>query len=97
MEIVWQAEDSLHEKKVESELKDLLKTLLAFANSVAPSDTAKIFMGEKDDGTVQGVTNAESINQSVAKEAEKIYPLFTIVRNSPCGDVRATRKKLVEP
>jgi len=72
--IVWQAEDSLREKKVESDLKDLLKTLVAFANSVAPGDTAKIFIGEKDDGTVQGVTNAESINQRVAKEAEKIYP-----------------------
>lgn len=74
MDIVWQAEDSLSEKKVESDLKDLLKTLVAFANSVAPGDTAKIFIGEKDDGTVQGVTNAESINQRVAKEAEKIYP-----------------------
>jgi len=35
MDIVWQAEDSLCEKKVESDLKDLLKTLVAFANSVA--------------------------------------------------------------
>ena len=74
MDIIWQPEDSLREKKVESDLKDLLKTLVAFANSVAPGDTAKIFIGEKDDGTVQGVTNAENINRSVAKEAERIYP-----------------------
>jgi hypothetical protein len=48
MDIVWQAEDSLREKKLESDLKDLLKTLVAFANSVAPGDTAKIFIrGEK--------------------------------------------------
>ena len=74
MDIVWQAEDSLREKKVENDLRDLLKTLVAFANSVAPGDTAQLFVGEKDDGTVQGVTNAESINRSVAKEAAKIYP-----------------------
>jgi hypothetical protein len=71
---VWQAEDSLREKKVESDLKDLLKTLVAFANSVAPGDTAKIFIGEKDDGTVQGVGNADSIQRTVVKEADRIYP-----------------------
>jgi hypothetical protein len=74
MEIVWQPEDSLREKKVENDLKDLLKTLVAFANSVAPGDTAQIFIGERDDGTVQGVTNADNIQKSVKKEAEKIYP-----------------------
>ena len=74
MDIVWQAEDSLREKKVESDLKDLLKTMVAFANSVAPGDTAKIFIGERDDGTVQGVTDTDRIQKSVVKEAEKIYP-----------------------
>jgi hypothetical protein len=74
MDIVWQAEDSLKEKKVESDLKDLLKTMVAFANSVAPGDTAQIFIGEKDDGSVQGVSNADNIQRSVTKEAEKIYP-----------------------
>ena len=74
MEIVWQAEDSLREKKLESDLKDLLKTLVAFANSVAPDDTARIFIGECDDGTVQGVTNPDNIQKAVKKEADKIYP-----------------------
>jgi hypothetical protein len=74
MDIVWQAEDSLREKKVESDLGDLLKTMVAFANSVAPGDTAKIFIGERDDGTVQGVKNTDNIQKSVVKEAEKIYP-----------------------
>lgn len=74
MDIVWQAEDSLREKKVESDLKDLLKTMVAFANSVAPGATAKIFIGEKNDGTVQGVRDADSIQKRVVKEADKIYP-----------------------
>lgn len=74
MDIVWQAEDGLREKKVESDLKDLLQTLVAFANSVAPGDMAQIFIGEKDDGTVQGVTNTDNIQKAVKKDAEKIYP-----------------------
>ncbi len=74
MDIVWQAEDSLREKKVESDLKDLQKTLVAFANSVAPGDTAKIFIGEKDDGTVQGVKDTDSIQKKIKKEADEIYP-----------------------
>lgn len=74
MEIVWQPEDNLREKKVESDLKDLLKTMVAFANSVAPGDTAKIFIGERNDGTVQGVTNADNIQKTIVKEADKIYP-----------------------
>jgi predicted HTH transcriptional regulator len=55
MDIVWQAEDSLREKKVENDLKDWPKTLVAFANSVAPGDTATIFIGEKDDGFMVNV------------------------------------------
>jgi predicted HTH transcriptional regulator len=52
-EIPW--EDCLLERKVENDLKDLLKTLVAFSNSVRPGHTATILIGEKDDGTVQGV------------------------------------------
>jgi len=74
MDIVWQAEDSLKEKKTENDLKDVLKTLVAFANSVAPGDTATLFIGEKDDGTVQGVTNADNIQKKVKETADKIYP-----------------------
>ncbi len=47
---------------------------MAFANPVAPDDTAKIFIGEKDDGTVQGVTDADNIQTNVKKEAGKIHP-----------------------
>ena len=74
VEIVWQAEDSLRENKLESDLKDLLKTLVAFANSVRPGDTARIFIGEQDDGTIRGVSNPDNIQKNVRREADKIYP-----------------------
>jgi hypothetical protein len=72
--LVWQAEDSLREKKLENDHKDLPKTLIAFANSVAPGDTARIFIGERDDGSVQGVSNPDNIQKRVKKEADEIYP-----------------------
>jgi len=67
-------EDNLLERKLESDLKDLLKTLVAFSNSVKPGHTAIILIGEKDDGTVQGVSNPDNIQKTIRKECEKIYP-----------------------
>lgn len=72
MELPW--EDSLLERKVESDLKDLLKTLVAFANSVRPGHTATILIGERDDGTIPGVTSPDNIQKKVREECEKIYP-----------------------
>ena len=56
-ESLW--EDNLLERKVEGDLRDLLKTLVAFANTVRPGHTAVILIGERDDGTVGGVTNPD--------------------------------------
>lgn len=71
-ELPW--EDGLLERKVESDLRDLLKTLVAFANSVKPDHTAIILIGEKDDGTIAGVTNPDNIQKKIREECEKIYP-----------------------
>ena len=71
-ELPW--EDALLERKVESDLKDLLKTLVAFANSVRPGHTATILIGEKDDGTIQGVTKPDQIQKRVRSDCDNIYP-----------------------
>lgn len=71
-EFPW--EDALLERKTENDLKDLLKTMVAFANSVRPEHIATILIGERDDGTAQGVTNPDVIQKKIRKEADKIYP-----------------------
>jgi len=71
-EFPW--EDNLVERKVESDLKDLLKTLVAFANSVRPGQVAVLLIGEQDDGTVQGVSNPDNIQKRIRQVCEKIYP-----------------------
>lgn len=72
VEFPW--EDNLLERKPESDLKDLPKTLVAFANSVKPGHVAALLIGELDDGTIQGVTNPDNIQKKVRKECDKIYP-----------------------
>jgi hypothetical protein len=67
-------EDSLLERKVESDLKDLLKTLVAFSNSVKPGHTAVILIGEANDGSVKGVKDPDSIQKTVRDKCETIYP-----------------------
>lgn len=48
--------------------------MVAFANSVRPGHTAVILIGEKDDGTIQGVGDADNIQKKIRSEADKIYP-----------------------
>jgi hypothetical protein len=67
-------EDGLLERKTESDLKDLLKTVVAFANSVRPGHTATILIGERDDGSIQGVKNPDNIQKKVHEICEDIYP-----------------------
>jgi hypothetical protein len=71
-EFKW--EDGLTERKTENDLKDLRKTLVAFANTVRPEHTARILIGECDDGTVQGVKNPDNIQRKVRAECEEVYP-----------------------
>ncbi len=72
MEFPW--EDYLLERKTENDLKDLLKTMVAFANSVRPEHEAVILIGERDDGTAQGIKNLDNAQKTIRKEADKIYP-----------------------
>jgi hypothetical protein len=70
-------EDNLLERKLESDLKDILKTLVGFANTVKTGEKALLIIGESNDGTVQGVKNPENIQKKVREECDKIYPPIT--------------------
>ena len=54
--------------------KDFLKTFVAFANSVKPGHTAVVLIGERDDGSVQGVSDPDDMQKKVRRECERIYP-----------------------
>ena len=67
-------EDNLLERKLESDLKDLRKTLVAFANSVKPGHTAVVLIGETDKGAIQGVIYPDHIQKKIRETCEDIYP-----------------------
>jgi predicted HTH transcriptional regulator len=67
------AEDYLLERKSKNDLKDLLKTMVAFANSVRPGHVATILIGERDDGTPEDL-DPDQIQKTVRTTADKIYP-----------------------
>jgi hypothetical protein len=90
---VW--EDHLLERKVESDLKDLKKTLVGFANSVRPGHTAVLLIGEKDGGEVVGVQNPDGIQKTVRKEADEIYPPI-VWRSAVYGDAKKCVRVEVE-
>jgi hypothetical protein len=67
-------EDYLLERIGQDDLEDLLKTMVAFANSVRPGHVATILIGERSDGTPEGLADAEEIQRKVRQCADKIYP-----------------------
>lgn len=67
-------EDGLLERKLESDQKDFLKTFVAFANSVRPGHIAAVLIGERDEGSVQGVSDPDEMQKKIRRECERIYP-----------------------
>src|SRR3989442_5803 len=89
----YPGEDNLIERKVESDKKDILKTLIAFANSVKPGQTATLLIGERNDGTVQGVADPDAMQKHVNRLCkEDIYPPLTHYR---CYEYEKDGKKCV--
>ena len=69
-------EDNFVERKLEGYgARDFRKTIVAFANSVPENRKAVLFVGVRDDGTVQGVTDADSLQKKLGRIWDKdCYP-----------------------
>lgn len=67
-------EDSFFERKSSNDFDDICRTLVAFANTLNDGQTAKLVIGELDDGTVQGIDNVDTYQQKVKKKIGLIYP-----------------------
>jgi hypothetical protein len=66
-------EDSFVERKTESD--DFRPTLVAFANSVPAGREAVLFIGVRDDGQIDGVSNADSLQKKIQKTcSESCFP-----------------------
>ncbi len=88
-------EDNFVERKLEGYgARDFRKTIVAFANSVPENRKAVLFVGVRDDGTVQGVTDADSLQKKLGRIWDKdCYPP---IRPHPvCTCLRVSDKDIV--
>jgi Putative DNA-binding domain len=67
-------EDSFVERKTASDSKDWLKSVVAFANSVPVGEPAILFIGVRNDGTIEGNTNLDSLQQTLSEKLAVAYP-----------------------
>jgi hypothetical protein len=67
-------EDSTVERKSANDYRDCLKTAVAFSNSLPVDDPGIIFIGVRNDGTVEHNENLESLQKKVGAEIAKVYP-----------------------
>ncbi len=67
-------EDHFVERKTEADKKDWCKTVCAFANSTPLDFSAVLFIGVEDDGTIRQSANLDTLQKTLGKELDKIYP-----------------------
>jgi predicted HTH transcriptional regulator len=68
-------EDSFVERKTEGDSADWLKTVVAFANSLPYGYPAILFIGVKNDGSIQGLENPDSVQKSLSQKLAQAYPI----------------------
>jgi predicted HTH transcriptional regulator len=74
-------EDSFVERKTVNDINDCLKTAVAFANSTPIGYPAVMFVGVRDTGEVEGVSDPEKIQNSVSERISRAYPtIYTTTR-----------------
>lgn len=87
-------EDNFIERKLEGiKPADIRKTVVAFANSVPEGRYAVLFIGVRDNGTIEGCSNTDGKQKAVREACEQdCYPpiaMISEVLRTPDGDVVA--------
>jgi hypothetical protein len=67
-------EDAFVERKTWSDSRDWLKTAVAFANSVPVGYPGIMFVGARNDGTIEDVGDLDSLQKSLANKLGDAYP-----------------------
>jgi len=74
--LAWKApsEDHFVERKVSSDTKDWAKTVVAFANSAPFERHGVLYIGVRDDGSIELGLNADSLQKNLNEKLKSIYP-----------------------
>jgi Putative DNA-binding domain len=72
----WRApsEDNLVERKTVGDSKDWLKTVVAFANSAPLDRVAVLYIGVRDDGSVEGRSDLDGVQKTLRSKLAQAYP-----------------------
>jgi len=68
------SEDHFIERKSSGDSKDWLKTVVAFANSTPLDRFAVLYIGVRDNGSVEGLTNFDAIQKDLKQKLDLAYP-----------------------
>jgi len=66
-------EDSTVERKTANDYRDCLETAVAFSNTLPLDDPGIIFVGVRNDGTVED-NNLDSLQKKISEQISKVYP-----------------------
>jgi hypothetical protein len=72
-------EDSFVERKTAGDSKDWLKTVVAFANSTPVGDPSFLFIGVRNDGSIEGNANLDSLQRTLSEKLSVAYPPIYVV------------------
>ena len=73
-------EDPFVERKTMNDLKDVLKTIVAFANSTPIGYPAVLYIGATDAGSIEVGRNLDKAQKEVNKALGKVYPSVMVVQ-----------------
>ena len=67
-------EDHFIERKTLGDSRDWARTVVAFANSMPLDRYGVLYIGMRDDGTIQDVENADDLQKTVRQKLNAVYP-----------------------
>jgi schlafen family protein len=68
------SEDSFIERKPSSDPSDWVRTIVAFANSAPLDRCAVLYIGVRDDGTVQGLDKLDALQKTLEGKMKPVHP-----------------------
>ncbi len=73
---ITNVEDSTVERKVASDIRDVVKAAVAFSNSLPLGDSGIIYVGVYDDGRIEAIpkNGFQSLQKKISGELSNIYP-----------------------
>jgi hypothetical protein len=71
------AEDNLVERKTHSDSRDWLKTVVAFANSVPNGEFGILFIGVRNNGSIEDAVDWDNLQKTLNQKLASAYPPVT--------------------